>query len=124
VALDVGSAVLGIGKDVGDLLGPALQANPARERAAILGKGMLLEVGAVLLGQDAGEECQPVGGTFEQEDQRNIGSAEAPSAVHDRLKHGVEIRGGATKGGKHPARRRLLVPDFGKVATELLKLVA
>jgi hypothetical protein len=85
---------------------------------------VLRQVGPVLLGEDAGDECQPVSGTLEQEDQRDIGSAEATSAVHDGLEYGVEIRGGATKGGEHPTRRRLLLPDFGKVATDLLNLVA
>jgi hypothetical protein len=94
--LDVGSAVLGIGEDVSDLLGPALQADPAGERAAVLCQRMLREVGAALLGDDAREERQPVGGALKQKDQRDVGSAEAPGAVDDGLKHGVEVRGGAT----------------------------
>jgi hypothetical protein len=52
VLLDVKPAVLGIGEHVDDLLGPALQADPPGERAAVLRQGMLREVCAVLLGED------------------------------------------------------------------------
>jgi hypothetical protein len=124
VLLDVKPAVLGIGEHVDDLLGPALQADPPGERAAVLRQGMLREVSAVLLGEDTRGEGQPVGLTLEQEDQHDIGPAETPGAVDHCLQHGVEIRGGATQDGEHAARRRLLLTGLGEVAPELLDLLA
>ena len=124
VALDVEPAVLGVGEDVGDLLGPALQPDPAGERAPVLGQRVLVEVGAVLLGEGARRDRQPVRVALEQEDQGDVGPAEVAGAVDDGLQHGVEVQGGAAEDGQHPARRRLLLPGLAEVAPEALDLLA
>ena len=124
VALDVEPAVLGVGEDVGDLLGLALQPDPACKRAPVLGQRVLVEVGAVLLGEGARRDRQPVRVALEQEDQGDVGPAEVAGAVDDGLQHGVEVRGGAAEDGQHPARRRLLLSGPREVAPEALDLLA
>ena len=124
VALDVEPAVLGVGEDVGDLLGLALQPDPACKRAPVLGQRVLVEVGAVLLGEGARRDRQPVRVALEQEDQGDVGPAEVAGAVDDGLQHGVEVRGGAAEDGQHPARRRLLLSGLAEVAPEALDLLA
>jgi hypothetical protein len=124
VALDVEPAVLGVGEDVGDLLGLALQPDPACERAPVLGQRVLVEVGAVLLGEGARGDRRSVRVALEQEDQGDVGPAEVAGAVDDGLQHGVEVRGGAAENGQHPARRRLLLPGLAEVAPGALDLLA
>jgi hypothetical protein len=88
------------------------------------GQRVLVEVGAVLLGEGARRDRQPVRVALEQEDQGDVGPAEVAGAVDDALQHGVEVRGGAAEDGQHPARRRLLLSGLAEVAPEALDLLA
>ena len=99
-ALEVEPAVLRVGDDVRDLLGPAVEADPADEGVAVHRHRVLGDVGDRLLGQPDRLD-QLVDAVLEEVEVRSVRSAQAARALDDRGEHRVGVAGRAADRGQH-----------------------
>ncbi len=116
-ALEVEPAVLGVGHDVGDLLGPAVEADPADEGVAIHRHRVLGDVGDRLLGHPDGLD-QLVDAVVEEVEVRGVGAAQAAGALDDRGQHRVGVAGRPADRGQHLVGGVELVLERGVAASK------
>ena len=93
-------AVVGVGDDVGDLLGPAVEADPADQRVAVHRHRVLGDVGDRLLGHPDRLD-QPVDAVVEEVEVRSVGAAQPARALDDRGQHRVGVAGRPADRGEH-----------------------
>ena len=90
--LGLEAAVLGIGEDVGDLLGTPLEAHPTHQRPSVDSNGVAIEEVEVFVREprEAGQaELVPL----EQVELRSVGLAQPPGALDDGPEHQVQVGG-------------------------------
>jgi hypothetical protein len=89
-SLQVQPAVLGVGHDVGDLLGSAVQPDPADECLAVHRHRVLGDVGDRLV-RDPDRLDQPVDAVLEGVEVRGVGAAQPAGALDDGGEDGVRV---------------------------------
>jgi len=98
--LDVVHGVLGVVEDVGDLLGPPIEADPADKAPPVEGDLLAKEEVPVLVGVPDGRGQAEVV-SLEEMDLGHVGVAQATSALHHRAQDRIEVGGRPTQRREH-----------------------
>ena len=98
--LDIMHGVLGVVEDVGDLLGPPIEADPADKAPPVQRDLLAKEEVPILVGVPNGRgQAELV--SFEEVDLGHIGVAQTTSALHHRAQDRIEVGGRSTQRREH-----------------------
>ena len=120
--LEVVPAVLRIGQHVRDLLGPAVQPDPADQRVAVERHRVLGDEGDRLVGE-TGRLDQLVDAVSEEVEVSRVRPAEPARALHDGREDALGVGGRATQRREDLVGGLELVPQGVEIPSELLVLL-